>query len=306
MSRYKTPLRYPGGKQKLAPFIAELVDANNLVGGDYAEPYAGGAGVAVDLLLSGKVARIHLNDSHKAVYYFWRSILEETETFCRKIASASLTVPEWRRQKQILTHRKDFSPLDVGFAMFFLNRCNRSGIGSGGVIGGLDQTGEWKMDARFPRNELIQRIESIARFRTKIQVRNMDAERFIMQYVPRLPAKTLVYCDPPYYQKAERLYPNYYQPNDHSRIAELFQSGISHKWVVSYDGVPEILKLYKSRRYFLYSLQYNAAKAYRGTEVFVFSDDLVLPKVSSLTFIETALHRARQGSLRKRRASSRL
>ena len=62
------------------------------------------------------------------------------------------------------------------------------------------------MDARFPRNELIGRIEGIASRRKAITLRNWDAERFIENYIPRLPTKTLVYCDPPYYEKSGRLY----------------------------------------------------------------------------------------------------
>jgi len=289
MSRYKTPLRYPGGKQKLTPFVLEVMAANDLVGGDYAEPYAGGAGVAIDLLLNGKVTHIHLNDSSRAVHFFWYSILNHTEAFCRRISSASLTVPEWRRQKAILSRPSEFSSLDLGFSLFFLNRCNRSGIPSGGVIGGLDQTGEWKMDARFPRNELITRIEAIAAKKQFITLKNWDAEKFIIEHIPTLPEKSLIYCDPPYYHKASRLYLNHYEPGDHKRIAKVIQTKIKHPWIVSYDGVPEVLGFYAKRRSFLYDLQYNAGKAYKGREVFVFSDDVNLPQKSEIVAIDRAL-----------------
>ena len=162
MSKFRTPLRYPGGKQKLAPFIAEVIKANGLEGGEYAEPYAGGAGVAIELLLSGLVSKVHLNDSSYPIYAFWRSILKNPELFCRKISGASLTIEEWKRHRQILKNPKDHELIDLGFSAFFLNRCNRSGILTAGVIGGLSQTGQWHMDARFPRNELIRRIELIA------------------------------------------------------------------------------------------------------------------------------------------------
>ena len=162
MKPINTPLRYPGGKQKLAPFILELMKANKLVGGEYAEPYAGGAGVAIRLLLNGHVSRIHLNDSCIGVYSFWRSILAKTEEFCKRIANVPLTVPEWRRQKEIFSRPSEFNQIDVGFSMFYLNRCNRSGILSGGLIGGPKQNGKWRMDARFNREELIRRIKAIA------------------------------------------------------------------------------------------------------------------------------------------------
>lgn len=288
MSRYKTPLRYPGGKQKLAPFVAELMIGNNLQGGHYVEPYAGGAGVAIELLLNGVASNIHLNDSCSAVYSFWKSITNETEEFCRRISRASFNVREWRKQQEILRNRHEHSVLDVGFSMFYLNRVNRSGILSAGLIGGLAQEGEWLMDARFPRTELIRRIENIARHRKHIHLRNWDAERFITAYLPRLPSDSLVYCDPPYFEKADRLYLNHYQPDDHRRIAEVIQK-IELPWIVSYDAAPDILKHYARRRAFIYGLQYSASKAYVGTEVFFFSDRIAIGRSSTIKSVNMAL-----------------
>lgn len=290
MSYYKTPLRYPGGKQKLTPFVSELIKQNDLVGGDYAEPYAGGAGVAIELLLSGHVSHIHLNDSCTGIYAFWRSILTRTDEFCQRISDAPLTVEEWRRQQEILSRPAEFDQIDVGFSTFYLNRCNRSGILSGGLIGGLKQKGKWKMNARFSRKELASRVEAIALKAGNITVRNWDAEKFILEYLSQLPEKSLVYCDPPYYHKAKRLYLNHYKAKDHTQIARIIQYGINRQhWVVSYDSAPEILQCYAHRRSFCYSLQYNAAKAYKGTEVFFFSDNLKLPLTSSVPYINEAL-----------------
>lgn len=292
MSRYKTPLRYPGGKQKLAPFILELMKENNLCGGHYAEPYAGGAGIAFELLLNGNVSHVHLNDACFGIYAFWHSVLNNTDSLCRRIAGASMTIPEWRRQKEILSRQTEFELLDVGFSMFYLNRCNRSGIISGGVIGGLKQTGEWKMDARFPRNELICRIEAIALKRNSITLKNWDAEIFILEHLPKLPANSLVYCDPPYFQKADRLYLNHYKAEDHSRIARVIQRKIKLSWLVSYDIAPEILKCYARRKSLAFDLQYNAAKAYVGTEIFIFSPKLKIPFGSVVPSIDKALKSA--------------
>lgn len=288
MSRYKTPLRYPGGKQKLSPFVAEIMAANELIGGHYVEPYAGGAGVAIELLLNGTASHIHLNDSCTAVYSFWRSVTNDTEEFCRRISRASLNVKEWRKQQEILKKRDDNSILDVGFSMFYLNRVNRSGILSGGLIGGIEQKGEWLMDARFPRSELIRRIENIARYKKKIHLRNWDAERFITTYIPRLPANSLTYCDPPYFEKADRLYLNHYLPEDHRRISKVIQK-VKSPWIVSYDAAPAILNCYSRRRAFIYGLQYNAMKAYVGTEVFFLSDKLKIMERSSIKSIDMAL-----------------
>lgn len=292
MTTYKTPLRYPGGKQRLWPFLDEVLSANDLVGGHYAEPYAGGAGIAMELLLRGRVSTIHLNDSCIAIHAFWHSILNEADRFCSKISRASLTIDEWKRQREVFKNRRNADRFDLGFAMFYLNRCNRSGIMTGGVIGGLAQTGKWKIDARFPRNELISRIEVIASHRKSIRLRNWDAERFLIDYIPKLPVRSLVYCDAPYFHKADRLYPNYYKPQDHARIAEVIQGRIERPWVVSYDSCTDIQSRYQDRRMFEYRLQYNAAKAYKGSELFIFSDDIELPSQSVLPAVDEGLQSA--------------
>jgi DNA adenine methylase len=289
MTRYKTPLRYPGGKQRLGPFIAEVLRETGLEGGHYVEPFAGGAGVAMHLLLSGAVSRVHLNDLSNPVYAFWRAILTRTDEFCRLVSMASLSVQEWRRQKEILARPRDHDQLAIAFSFFYLNRCNRSGIASGGCIGGLQQTGEWRIDARFPRNELIRRIELIASRRKSISVKNCDAQVYLPKYVHALPQPTLVYCDPPYFSKAERLYLNHFRPADHLRLAQVIQKKVKHHWMVSYDAAPEVIQHYTGRRYFLYDLQYNAATAYKGREVFFLSDNLKLPARSAVKSIDIAL-----------------
>jgi len=289
MRHHRTPLRYPGGKQRLAPFIAELLAENQLIGGHYVEPYAGGAGVALELLLNGSVSHIHLNDSSFPIYAFWKSVLDHSEEMCQRIISASLCVEEWKKQRDILRNPTACNEMDLGFSTLYLNRCNRSGVLTGGLIGGLAQTGMWRMDARFPRNELVRRIEVIAAKRDSITLRNLDAETFILNYIPSLPDKTLVYCDPPYFTKSSRLYLDYYKENDHSRVAKVIQEHLSRKWVVSYDSAPEILGYYSKRQAFLYSLQYNASRVYKGQEVFIFSDDLTVPSDSSLPNIDTAI-----------------
>lgn len=290
MARYGTPLRYPGGKQRLSPFIDELLECNGLVGGHYAEPYAGGAGVAIELLLSGRAAHVHLNDSSIHIFAVWHSITTDPEGFCRQISAASLNIEDWKRHREVVRHPHEHHLSELGFSTFYLNRCNRSGVLTAGVIGGLAQVGRWRIDARFPRNELVRRVETIAAKAECISVTNMDAEVFICEHVPaHLPSNSLVYCDPPYYERAERLYLNTYAPHDHVRLARVIQNQLTRRWLVSYDGHPDIVALYAGRRKFEYSLQYSATKSYRGREIFIFSDGLVIPQRSRVAEVDNAL-----------------
>lgn len=292
MKRYNTPLRYPGGKQRLSAFLGEIIRANGIESGHYVEPYAGGAGAAMNLLLGNHVSHVHLNDSCHGVYAFWRSVLTNADKLCKKVLNTPLSVDEWRRQQRIFAHSSEHSQLDVGFSFFYLNRCNRSGIvATAGLIGGVRQAGNWKMSARFPRKALVGRIDDIAEAADRITLKNWDAERFLRDHVATLPVvNTLVYCDPPYFHKAKRLYANYYTPADHARIAGQIQR-LLHSWVVSYDSAREVIAHYAQRRWFEYDLQYNANRHQAGREVFIFSDRLSIPGASASRWVNSRLRR---------------
>jgi len=280
--RHFSPLRYPGGKGRLAPFVQTLFERNNLVDGHYVEPYAGGAAVALSLLLLEYASRIYINDISKPVYLFWKAVLEDTDALCRKIREKQVTPEEWKRQRNILFHYGDHSRLSVAFSMFFLNRTNRSGIiHSGGMIGGKDQTGNWKIDARYNKPELVGRIETIAAYSNRIHVSNKDAEAFLKTTVPNLPDKSLIFLDPPYFEQGQSLYENHYQPADHIRLAGMVKKKLHRNWIISYDNHPEIRTAYRGCRRLVYSLPYSAARKYEGSEVMFFSNGLSVPSAKS-------------------------
>lgn len=282
-SRYPSPLRYPGGKVRLAPVIEALFEANNLVDGHYAEPYAGGAGLALQLLFREFAMHIHINDLDRSVYAFWYCVLKQTDTLCRRIGKAPLTVEEWRRQRAVQRDKGSADIVDLGFSTFYLNRTNRSGIiDSGGVIGGLDQLGTWGIDARYNRKALVRRIERIASYRDRISIYNQDAEHFLGEMATTLPARSLVYLDPPYYVKGtRRLYASYYNSDDHGRVATTLWS-CPWPWVVSYDAAPEVLALYGELPHVRYQLRYSANGSAMGREAMFFSPDLRLPAPAQL------------------------
>lgn len=276
--RFNTPLRYPGGKGKLTRYIKLILSQNNLAGGHYAEPYAGGAGIALTLLLDQYVSRIHLNDLNPAVYTFWRMVLDEPDALCQLIADTAITIEEWHRQKAVFADPVNHGPLEIAYSTFFLNRTNRSGIMLGGVIGGKNQDGAWKLDARFKKPELIGRINRVARYRSDIRLYNLDAVNFITDILPTLPSKSLAYLDPPYYIKGKGLYQNHYVHDDHVIIADKVKNAITLPWVVSYDHTPEINAMYTGCPTISYNISYTAQKKYQGAEVMFFSKGLTIPE----------------------------
>lgn len=280
--RHFSPLRYPGGKGRLAPFVQTLFERNNLLDGHYVEPYAGGAAVALSLLLLEYASHVYINDISRPVYFFWKAVLDDTDALCRKIRDKEVTPQEWRRQRNILLHPTDYSRLSVAFAFFFLNRTNRSGIiHTGGMIGGNDQTGNWKIDARYNRQELISRIETIASYSNRIHLSNKDAEVFLKAAVSSLPDKSLIFLDPPYFEQGQSLYENHYQPKDHLRLAGMVKRNLRRNWIISYDNHPQIRTAYRGCRKLVYSLPYSAARKYEGSEVMFFSKGLAIPRVES-------------------------
>lgn len=279
---FYTPLRYPGGKGKFSSFIKALFELNNLCDGHYAEPYAGGAGVALELLFLEYASTIHINDIDPAVYAFWWSCVNQTDELCKKIYDTPVTVENWRKEKKVMElPAAECSKVDLGFAAFYLNRTNRSGILKAGVIGGKEQSGKWKLDARFNKSDLIQRIQKIGKFAKYINVYNRDAVDFLNEMNSALPNKSLVYLDPPYYVKGSGLYRNYYEHSDHEKIKKTV-SRLDKPWLVSYDNVEQIRHIYRTFPQIDYELSYTAQDKRRGSEVMIFPENLKIPRDAKL------------------------
>lgn len=278
-NNFYSPLRYPGGKGKLSNYIQLLVEYNLLTDGHYVEPYAGGASVALSLLFNEFVRTIHINDFDYRIYSFWYSVLYETESFCEKINETTIDIENWQIQKEIQKNPEKYNQLEIGFSTFFLNRTNRSGILKAGVIGGIDQKGDWKLDARFNKEDLIQRIKKISRFKNRIKLYNQDAVELTIQLSKTLPKKTLFYFDPPYYKKGKDLYINFYEHADHLQISKLIGELTNKYWLVSYDNNANIKEFYKPFLQQTYELNYHAGNATKGTEILIYSDNLIVPEI---------------------------
>jgi DNA adenine methylase len=275
-----SPLRYPGGKGKLARFVADVVRDNDLSDGLYVEPYAGGAAVAWELLLTGLVRRVAVNDLSRPIYCFWHCVLERTDELTRLITDTPVTTDVRAKQKAILGAEATADELELGFATFFLNRTNRSGILNGGMIGGRAQTGEWLLDARYNKTELIARIERIARARRRISLTSLDAVAFLKKAAPTWGPKTLVYLDPPYFEKGRDLYYDFYEESDHAGVASAVRALNAVPWIVSYDDAPPIHGLYDAASWLQYTIGYSARGRVRGREAMFVSAGLKVPPVS--------------------------
>lgn len=274
---FYSPLRYPGGKGKLSLFMEYMIDRLGHRGGTYIEPFAGGAGIAVELLLKNVVNRIVINDYDKGVWSFWKAILTETDRFVEQVRTVPLTIDEWYRQHKICVNQNDKYSFELGFATFYMNRTNHSGIIKGGVIGGLEQAGNWTMDVRFNREDLINRIQNIASRKKDIKLYNKDISSFITNYVPLYEDNAFIYFDPPYYKKGKQLYMNYFSHEDHVRIESAIRQHINCDWIITYDDVKEIEEIYKDYQLYLYDLNYSVSAKCKASELMIFRNEILPP-----------------------------
>ena len=281
MAKLDSPLRYPGGKTSLSRLLGDVILRNGLGDCVYAEPYAGGAGAALSLLYAEKVSRILINDADWRIYCFWWGVLNRNEQFLDLLSKTRVSMAEWYRQREIYRSPARHGKLKVGFATFFLNRCNRSGIlVNGGPIGGTDQVGRWKLNARYNKASLAHRLKRVSLYKDRINLSNLDALDFLKADVARQARKAdvLVYLDPPYYGKGRRLYMNYYEHADHRRLAMFLKSSKPYWWLMSYDDVPEIRQLYRDFSLRPFDLAYTAYNQRAGREVLIHNGELSLPR----------------------------
>jgi len=271
MSVTPSPLRYPGGKTQLTKFVENLITENELEGGVYVEPFAGGCGIAWKLLFSNQVEKVVINDLSLSIFCFWDAVLNRTDELCELITDTPITIEQWYSQKQI--QKQQIAGLELGFSTFFLNRVNRSGIINAGVIGGKAQAGNYKLDCRFNKKKLIGKIRKISEHSSRVTLTNLDASDFLKTKVNDLGDKVLINIDPPYYNKGKALYQNFFKHDDHVQLSKVI-TDLRQPWILTYDNTPEIFQLYQQHYPHPFSINYSAQVKRRGSELMVFSPEL--------------------------------
>lgn len=286
-----SPLRYPGGKNKLTEYVKELINLKKLNKSKYIEPFCGGSAVALSLLIDGYVKDIVINDYDRSIYSFWHSVLYNSEELCQLIQNTEINIDEWNNQKRIQKNKDNEDLLTLGFSTLFLNRTNRSGIIKAGVIGGKEQKGNYKLDCRFNKEEIMKKIRLINQFRDHIELYNLDAEELTENVIKQQHHKSFIFFDPPYYKQGSNLYTNFYNHKDHLSLANKIKEIKYHTWILTYDNMDEIKNMYKEFKSETYKLNYSVEKKYKGDEVIFYSrtleKNIVSNKVSISKFCET-------------------
>ena len=271
-----SPLRYPGGKSAMAGLLSQIRRLNGLGDRAIAEPFAGGAGASLTLLYLEETPEIYINDADPAIHDFWWTIINRPKQFADMISTTRVSMAEWRRQRDVYRDRGRVSRLRRGFAAFYLNRCNRSGIIlNGGPIGGVKQKGDWKLSARFNKPDLRCRCDKVAEYRDRIHVSGRDGIEFIENHDAN---STLFFIDPPYFAKGKTLYLNALDEEYHVALAARLKSMADAAWVLTYDDCPDIRRIYRGWTTIRpFSLRYAAAKRRSGKEILIIPKWMRLP-----------------------------
>ena len=271
MAKVYTPLRYPGGKSALADFVWHTIELNGFTEIPYCEPFAGGAGVAMNLLLQGKVKSVILNDLDTGIYSIWYAIFNDTEWLIEAINNTEITLAVREQQKKVYNELKDSYGYsrDLAFATFFLNRVNYSGILTGGPIGGKEQKGKYKLDCRFNKQSLIDKIKEIAKYRDNVQLFHMDAIQLLKNQ-----SNIFVFADPPYWQAGDMLYE---ASVEHSKLAKVLCESKDIHWIATYDNNINVANIYEEygAHSKLFELQYSASRKRKELECMFYKNVVI-------------------------------
>lgn len=269
MPKSLSPLRYPGGKSKMViELLPYMKNHKTLI-----EPFAGGAGVTLNFLNEKIIEKAILNDLDAGIYSFWKAILTDTDAFINKMHNTPVTPQEWKKQRDIYLSENNYS-IDLGFAAFYLNRVCRSGILTAGIIGGNDQSGNYKMDCRFDKNNIEKKIRKIAAYKNQIEIYNQDINEFLINISDK---DAMIYLDPPYYLKGKELYHKYFEKEEHEKLRDTLKNKVQNPWIMTYDNADEIKELYKNYKIKQFILNYSVNSKRKETELMILSQNIINP-----------------------------
>lgn len=271
-----SPLRYPGGKSAMVGLLGDLRRMNGIGDRAMAEPFGGGAGASLGLLYLEETHSIYINDADRAIHDLWWALVNRQSAFQHLLSSTRVSIHEWRKQRETYRSSRRVSRLSRGFAAFYLNRCNRSGvIMNGGPIGGIRQKGKWKLGARYNKGELRKRCAKIGEYHERIHVSGKDGVDLIEMLDPR---STFLFIDPPYFEKGQTVYLNALDADYHERLAARLRDMSEAAWVLTYDDCSEVRHLYKDWAAIRpFSLRYAANKRRLGRELLITPKWMRLP-----------------------------
>lgn len=288
-ARYVSPLRYPGGKARMAPWLTDIFES--LVGPMdveiWLEPFGGGAGAALTALTGGKVPEAWIVEANPALAAFWTAVMDDGPALAAQVETIapSLAVFQESREKVRAALAGDtMNSFELGLAAFILNRCSRSGMimPSVGPIGGKSQSGRDTINARFNGQALADRIRTVHALGNRFKVFAGDGISFL-EDLPTSGVQDEVFCfvDPPYIGVGNDLYAIGMDDDLHERLAGALNR-LTAPWLLTYDAHPRIPLLYPGSDVVEFDIPHTAGSSRVGTEYLVLGPGMQLPKSNPL------------------------
>lgn len=274
-----TPLRYPGGKTWILPYVKEFLRFHTLNLGTIIEPFAGSASVSIGLLKDGLTEFAYICENDPLITSFWKSALDRNDEFIEVIKHLQISMETWYDFKKYFAEDayKKYDKIELGVAFLFYNRVNYSGILKAGPIGGRNQLSEYKMHCRFNLDRIVKKLSELRTLADRIQVVPSDGINYIQNYNwSGHDNDTFIYIDPPYYKAGKVLYRNYFKNEEHIKLANVVTK-IETPWLVSYDESEFISHLYETSKFQYVYTDYQAGNLRRGIRELLISNRKIPP-----------------------------
>ncbi|KQY83610.1 hypothetical protein ASD24_29680 [Paenibacillus sp. Root52] len=244
LKKQLSPLRYPGGKGKIADRLLLSMRPEQLE--TLISVFAGGASVELALLEAKQIKNLILNDLDYGIFSLFTLIKYQPEDLIQRLKSSDPNHDDFFINREIIKNDyKGMDVMDAAWAMLIVNRLAYSGIYSANPLGGRKGTKE-QLLSRFNRDALCKRITQIHQMSERIQVHQQNAVEFIEEHMWH--DHSTIYIDPPYYQQGHALYRHFYTEERHIEVAELIDSIYEEfpnvDFIVTYDNHSFIRDLY--------------------------------------------------------------
>jgi len=229
----KSPLRYPGGKNKavktISKFIPEFIE--------YREPFVGGGSLFVYLKQKYPTMNFWINDIYKNLFHFWKNCRDNPEELLRVVTDYRNKFKDGKELFQFLQNNIDeFGSLNKAAAFFVFNRITFSGTTESG---GFSNSA---FNKRFTKSSIV-RLEALSQIMSNTKITNHDYEKVLSSEGNGV----FIFLDPPYYSATKSaLYGKngkLHKSFDHERFAGIMKN-INHKWLITYDDSKYIRELF--------------------------------------------------------------
>lgn len=244
-TKHKSLLRYPGGKSFAVPIILPHfpVGVKEMV-----SPFFGGGSIEIECAYNG--IRVHGYDIFEPIVNFWQQVLTNKVKLHQAVSKYPIPLPKVKFYILQKSYDKITDPVEKAAVFFVLNRTSFSGLTfSGGMSpkqhswsnACIDKLREFQVGGLFNNNN-------------KLSVELGDFNESLTKH-----QDLFAYMDPPYLLETSNLYGDRgstHKDFDHIGFFEKVKQ-MKNKWMISYNGHPDLLKMYKDYNIVTVEWQYS-------------------------------------------------